>query len=396
MKNFSVNSRTRRLSVIILFLLSLVTLAGTVSARPHMFNREARQIHQENETLDGPGFFAGDNVRIDGDINGTAFASGDNVEVNGDINGALFVIGGSVRVNGEVNGNIYGLGQTIRFSGQNEGEVFLAGERVTIDQAAQSGRDVFTAGMDVFIDGDVPRHLFAAGENVALNSMIGGDANVSGEDITLSDSVSIEGDFFYESPSEAEIAQNATIAGQTDYSEREPWNTMQMTIGQRERWLFRILYAIWYFLSALVIWLVIRLLRPHYWTDNTRPIATTPLKTMGFGLLSVIATPFVILFLMITIIGIPMGIILALLYGIAIAFSKIVVATFIGSYIFKASDRESFGKEFLIVLSGLLILDLLILIPYVGWVVRLFVGITGVGALVLFRHEPTEAKHAEY
>ncbi|WP_368646241.1 hypothetical protein AB4027_04995 [Alkalibacterium putridalgicola] len=394
MKQISNKPSKRKLSVIIFFLLSLVVMAGTVSAQPHVFNREARHTHQEGETIDGPGFFAGDTVQIDGDINGTTFASGDQIEVNGDINGALFVIGESVRVNGEVNGNIYGLGQKIRFSGQNDGEVFLAGETVTIDQEAQTGRDLFVAGVDVLIYGEVPRHLFSAGESITLNSMIGGDANVTGEDITLNDSASIEGDFIYESPNEANMSQNATVAGQTDYTEREPWDNMRMTFSQQERWLFRILYAIWYFLSALVIWLVIRLVRPHYWTDNSRPIATMPLKTMGFGLLTIIATPFVILLLMVTIIGIPMGIILALLYGIAIAFSKIVVATFIGSYIFKASDQESFGKEFLIVLTGLLILDLLILIPYLGWVVSFFVGITGVGALVLFRREPKETDPA--
>ncbi|WP_091898197.1 hypothetical protein [Marinilactibacillus piezotolerans] len=82
----------RRLSVLLFFLLSFVFLAGTVSARPHVFNREVRQSHQEGTTLDGPVFFSGNNVRIDGEVNGMTFASGDHVEVSGDINGSLFVI----------------------------------------------------------------------------------------------------------------------------------------------------------------------------------------------------------------------------------------------------------------------------------------------------------------
>lgn len=394
MKQISNKPSKRKLSVIIFFLLSLVVMAGTVSAQPHVFNREARHTHQEGETIDGPGFFAGDTVQIDGDINGTTFASGDQIEVNGDINGALFVIGESVRVNGEVNGNVYGLGQKIRFSGQNDGEVFLAGETVTIDQEAQTGRDLFVAGMDVLIYGEVPRHLFSAGEFVTLNSIIGGDANVTGEDITLNDSASIEGDFIYESPNEANLSQNATVAGQTDYTEREPWDNMEWTIGQQEKWLFRVLFALWSLISALVVWLVIRLLRPHFWTDNTRPISTIPLKTMGFGLLALIATPFLIILLMVTLIGIPMGIILALLYGIALYIAKIIVALFIGSLILKAYDRESLGKEFLLVLLGLFILELLMLIPYIGWIFGFIVAITGLGALLVHRREPTEHEAA--
>ena len=94
-----------RWSVIILFLIGLVTISGSVQARMHMGGIQDRQSLQQGTTIDGPGFFSGDFIQIDGDVNGTTFASGDHIEINGDIDGALFVAGDTVQINGEVTGN---------------------------------------------------------------------------------------------------------------------------------------------------------------------------------------------------------------------------------------------------------------------------------------------------
>lgn len=393
------NKKTKflRLSVIIVFLLSLFAMAGSASAMPHMyyrFNRQASQTLDQGATINGPGLFAGDFIQIDGDINGTTFASGDQVQVNGDINGALFFAGDTIQINGEVNGNIYGLGNRIQMRGQNEGDVFFAGRNVVVEQDSRSGRDLFIAGMNVVVDGPVPRHLFAVGEFVTLNGEIGGDATVNSEELTVGQSAAIEGDLRYESPNEATISPTASVAGQTDYTERDTWER-QWNVTQQERWQFRLLYALWSLLAALVVWVMIKLLKPHFWSDTTVPIGSEPLKTLGFGLLALIATPFVAMLLMITVIGIPMGIILVMLYGIALYISKIIVALFIGSLILKSYERERFGKEFLLVLIGLVILELLMLIPYVGWVFGTIIVIAGLGALILFRRGTDRVKYEE-
>ncbi|WP_423188989.1 hypothetical protein ACO1PF_10405 [Alkalibacterium sp. f15] len=376
------SSKLLRVSVIILFLIGLFTLAGSVSAQNHMFNRQARQTLEQGTTLDGPGFFSGDFVRIDGDVDGTTFVAGDQIQVNGDINGSLFLVGGTIQINGEINGNIYGLGTRIQMSGQNDGELFFAGETVTIDQNAEAGRDVFIAGMDVMLVGEVPRHLFAVGELIALNGAIGGDANINSEALTLGDAASIDGNLNYEGPEEADMSPNATVAGQTEYTQRSTWDR-QWRVDRQERWLLRSLYALWSVLSALVVWFLIKLLKPLFWMDTVLPISTKPLMTMGIGLLALIVTPFLLILLMITIIGIPMSVILAMLYGIALYISRIIVALYIGASIFRLFGRPNFGNEFLLVFLGLFILELLMLIPYVGWIIGFFIVITGLGALIL-------------
>ncbi|OJF89902.1 hypothetical protein [Alkalibacterium sp. 20] len=383
-------SKILRFSVVILFLIGLVTLTGSVSARTHMGFHQARQTLEQGSTIDGPGFFSGDFVQVDGDVDGTTFVSGNQIQINGDINGSLFVAGRSIQINGEINGNIYGLGTRIQMRGQNEGEVFFAGETITIEQDAEPGRDMFIAGMDVMLEGDVPRHLFAVGEFITLNGAIGGDATINSESLMLGDSASIDGNLSYEGPEEADMSPTATVAGQTEFNQRDTWDmAWNWNVSQQERWQFRLLFALWSILSALVVWFMIKLLKPLFWIDNALPISTKPLLTLGLGALALIATPFILVLLMITLIGIPMSFILAMLYGIALYISRIIVALFIGASIFRLFGKPNFDNEFLLVLIGLFIVELVMLIPYVGWIFGFFIVITGLGALILSGRQTT-------
>lgn len=389
------NSKVLRWAVLLFFLIGLVTITSSVQASMRMGRDHDRQSLEQGSTIEGPGFFSGDFVQIDGDVNGTTFAAGDQIEVNGDINGSLFVAGDLVQVNGNVTGNIYGAGRRIVMRGQNDGDVFFAGETVTIEQDAQIGRDAFLAGMTVLIDGEIPRHLLSAGEMITLNGTVGGDATLNTEELTLSDSAAIEGDLTYESPQEANMSPGATVAGQTDYSQRTRMDR-QWDITRRDRWVLRALLALWSFLSALVVWLVIKLISPHFWVNNARTISNELLKVGGFGLLALIGTPFLVILLMITVIGIPMGIILALLYGIALYISRIIVGLYIAASLFKLFGKPDFSNEFVLVLVGVFLLELLMLIPYVGWIFGMIVAIFGLGALILSDRQPKAVKETLY
>ncbi|WP_027108389.1 polymer-forming cytoskeletal protein [Lacticigenium naphthae] len=390
MKGKKKGSKRLRLSVLIVFLIGLFSIAGSVSAYSNRFNfdRQTMQTLDRGSTVDGPGFFAGDLVEINGTVDGTTFVSGDLIRVNGDINGSLFVLGSTVQITGDINGNIYGAGQLIQLSGQNDGDAFFAGETVTIEQDAQVGRDLFVAGMNALFEGSVPRHLFAAGQSLTLNGEIGGNANLNSEELTLEDSASIEGDLRYESPNEASLSPSATVAGETIFSQRDSWDR-EWTYNRAERWEFILLAAVWSVLSALLVWFLIKLFSPHFWKDTVRPIGTQPLKTIGIGAVALLATPFIIVLLLITLIGVPMSILLMMLYGIALYISKIIVALYIGASIFRLFGKENFDKEVFLVLVGLIILELLSLINILDWIIGLIVILTGLGALILSRRPPT-------
>lgn len=279
-------------------------------------------------------------------------------------------------------GNIYGAGELVRFEGDAGREVFLAGETVVIEEGAIVGRDGYAAGMNVRINGEVERHLMGAGESVILNGAVSGDAGLRAESLTLNDTSEIGGDFRYESPNEASISSNAVIAGETVWTESEVWQRGPRLTPQ-SRLLLRGAFLIWSLLSALIVWLVIRLVSPLFWQERIRPVESQALKTIGAGALVLFGIPLVSMLLMITVIGIPMGLILLIVYGLALYLARIITAVLIGNMIIRRVGKVTFWTELLQVLTGLLIIEILSLIPIVNILVGIMVVVIGLGAISL-------------
>jgi hypothetical protein len=85
-----------------------------------------------------------------------------------------------------------------------------------------------------------------------------------------------------------------------------------------------------------------------------------------------------------TVIGIPLGLITLALWGMAIYLSQIPVGLFIGRWIIgRFREVESRGILLGALASGLAILTLLMLIPYLGVAIWLATVLFGFGALLV-------------
>lgn len=96
-------------SINLLFLAILLGFSGVASATT--MNAENLDTLAAGETIEGPGFFAGNVVKVDGNVEGTTFVSGQDVRINGNINGNingdLFVAAQSITINGTAAGRGY-------------------------------------------------------------------------------------------------------------------------------------------------------------------------------------------------------------------------------------------------------------------------------------------------
>ena len=106
-------------------------------------------------------------------------------------------------------------------------------------------------------------------------------------------------------------------------------------------------------------------------------ISNEVLKTIVVGLLMLVVPSIIIGFLFATIVGIPLAIVLALLWGLVVLLGQVVVGTWIGERILPRARvaNRPYGAAFL----GVLIL---ILLSWTG-VVPLLAGIFGTGAVTL-------------
>jgi cytoskeletal protein CcmA (bactofilin family) len=370
-----------RVLFLLMMLLSAAVLSGSLPAAKAA-TEQSSEVLDTGQTVNGPGFFAGNLVRVDGTVEGTTFAFGQEVRINGVINGDLFVAAQVVSINGKINGNIYSAGQNVTIGTQSTGDVFLAGQTIDITKDAVLGRDLFVAGAMISHDGIVQRHFSGGGSDISISGSVGQDANLEANNIKLLEGAVIKGNLSYKGPNKANIAAGSKISGKTDWQYKAPTtNKPKITPAS---FIGNILLSI---ASALLIWFLVRIWRPDFWTKNARLIAEQPLKTLGTGALALLVTPLLVILIMITVIGMPVGIILGIVYGISLYLSKIVVAVFIGSWLTKRFGWTERHKGLWPVLLGLVILVLLTKVPILGALVWLVVAFAGLGSLILSNYK---------
>jgi hypothetical protein len=104
----------------------------------------------------------------------------------------------------------------------------------------------------------------------------------------------------------------------------------------------------------------------------------------GYGAIALFVTPLAAIVVCATVVGLPLGIITLLLWGILLYLSQIPVSLFIGHAILgRNKPLESKGYMIGCLALGLLLLTLARAIPFVGFFVALATALFGLGAFVV-------------
>lgn len=349
---------------------------------------------QADKTHDGTMFISGNNINIKGTVDGTAFIAGQNINISGVINGDLFIAGQNVKVNGTVNGsiitasqdtildgnitnNIYSASQNTTIKSQTKGAVFLAGDKIILEDKTRIEKDLFVGASQIFQAGEISGNFLAASENTSISGLIGKNARIKTKDLYVEEA-EIRGNLKYDSVDKAIISKDSKIAGKTDWNKIEPQpkaSVFSLAV------LMSIVIKI---INALVIWFIIKLLRPRFWSNLARNIRLNPLKSLGFGALALIVTPTAIFFLILAVVMYPLAFLLTALYALAIYLSRVIVSVFIGEWLQDKFAWTYKHKGVWTTLLGLVIVSTLGVIPIVGMIVNTLVILAGLGSIVFY------------
>ena len=327
------------------------------------------------EVIDSDLYIAGDAIIIDGTINGDLIAAGKTIKVNGPVNGSIIAAGGTININGEVSHAVRIIGETLNINGTIGRDLLAAGEEFSMASTAEIGSDLILGAGTAHIDG-----------------LIKGNINGGVEHLSIASTASIQGELTYTSENEAIIQSGAQIMGSIthklpDIKERLAVGTHRLPdVGKRLA--PAIGFGFWArvigFLMTLVVGIIIILLAPKRSKAITESIRTHPWASLGWGAIILIFTPIAALIVCITIIGIPLGFITIILYGIAIYFTQLFVGLFFGQLII-GSSRKVGSRAALVgaLVLGLAIFSLLKLIPYLGGIIGLASVLFGLGAMLV-------------
>jgi cytoskeletal protein CcmA (bactofilin family) len=280
------------------------------------------------------------------------------------VSGKLAVAGANVEVLGQVGGGLKACGANVVIPGEVQGELWAY-------------------GANVILSGKYHSKVKAAAANLTLSGAFDGDVEVGAARITVAPTALIKGNLIYVS-ADLNLQKGSRIMGEVVQREAlvkkeriEQWGRRGITS------LFAIGALFWIIsiVSLIIVGVLIYYLFPKKTNAVITAISQSPWKNLWFGLIFLVVVPVAIIIAFITVVGIPAGIIAGILYGIAIYISRIYIGVWIGRKVLGYIKRSMATAFFWPLVVGTVIIALLTLIPFFGWLFSLFILLLSLGAM---------------
>jgi len=337
------NQRTEQLgrvgALLVGMLVVLATVPGLAMAAP-VQSVGGTVIVAEGETVD------------------SVQAAGGTVIVRGTVTGNVEAAGGSVIIPGTVEGDVSAGAGSVEITGQVDGDVSVGAGSLTI-------------GPEAVIGGQ----LEAGAGSIRIAGTVAGDVEVGAGSIVLEPTATFRGDVRYDGELDD---RGATIEGELvrdpsiNKDEFRPFGGFGSAV-----------FDFYGFLVNLVLGAVLLLLFPGASRRLSSRLQNEPLSTGLYGLVALIGIPILLILVAITIVGIPLAIIGALLFALALWVGSIYGRYAVGEWLvgYVGSDNR-----WLALVVGLVVIGLLSLAPLLGGLVEflvLLLGFGGVGVLAV-------------
>lgn len=332
-------------------------------------------------------YTAGNMVYIDGDIAKSLHAAGNIVAINGNVENDICVGGGTIIIRGDVGGSVHAGGGNILIEGKITGDLFVGGGNITISQSASVGGDLIIGGGIVNIEGPVAGDVLLRAGLAVINSKIGGQVKGQTDELKIGSQAEIAGDLIYKSPKEAEISDQAKILGEIDFEKKV---AKEMGFAKGSARLYGLLTLA--FLLKILISIAVGLVLIYLFKEMTKKIVKQSLTSfwlsLSFGFSALILTPVAMVIFLITIIGIGLTGLLGLFYALMVALALTLAPIAFGSWIIKlVKKRDKYTINWSTVVVGVITLNIVVLVPFIGWLVGFVFMLISLGALYRTIHQ---------
>jgi len=315
-------------------------------------------------------YVAAGTATVGGRVTGDVYAAGGTIAVSGSVGGDVTAGGGTVQVLGPVDGDVRVAGGTLTVNTAIGGDLAVFGGTVHVLPGATVSGDVLAVGGQVIIDGAVLGSVKSVGGGMVINGTVRGVVDVKvGERLEIGPSALIGGVLRYTAPSEAVIAEGASLTSGMEYTPSK-MRAFEHRAPQRAVW------AVVGVLTGLQMLTVLglALLLVWRWRKQTLGILADVRDafwaSLGRGIAYLILVPIAAVFLLISIIGTLPGVLLLMAYGAALVLTKALAGMLFGSVVVMIARKKhvldlTWGSA----IGGVIGLKVIGLIPVIGWLV---------------------------
>jgi hypothetical protein len=336
--------------------------------------------------------FGADHVGMGGSVNltdtvdGDAFLAGGRVETAAEVKGDLVAAGGEVSIGGGVGDDLYAAGGQVRIDAIVSGNARVAGGDVALGPATVVVGALTATGGRLRFEGNAHQYLRASGGSVHIDGVVQGDAEVSAEEITIGPHTRIAGKLVARTSRMPTVPAGAQIAGGIEFQQADVGHVIGADDDDGIESVAHGVGSFFWMLGVFVAGALFMLAFPGYSARAARWIGQEPLRSLGLGFVILVSLPVLTLLLAITIIGLPLALIVGMLYLLLLFLGWVTAAMFVGQkllgWVRRDSTTETTGRRLLALLAAVLALWAVGFVPILGFWVRFAALLLGIGALV--------------
>ena len=352
-----------------------------------------------NEPADGNQYLTGGKVKINAPVYGDVIAAGGELWIQDSVRDDVILIGGNLVINGVIGSDLRIMGGSITIKDDVWGDVIVTGGEIEIEKGVIIHGDLIVAGGEVtcgaVVEGDarvvggelnfsglIRREAKLRGGTLRLSGSFDGPVEMAAENISLAEGAIFRAPVVYwqkggELDFAGYLAPGVTPLFDTSLKERlSETNWRHLGMGWIGFTIYRLLAGI--LLIALLVLLLHRL-----FTRHAGAVVRDWAPRLGYGTLLFIGLPVAGVLVMITIIGIPAGLFLFGIWGLAMVLGHGLTSTVL-AYELEDYRHAAWGKgRIILVAAGLFLLMKVIgLIPFIGGVVNFLLTLVAFGHLV--------------
>ncbi len=331
-----------------------------------------------------PTFLAEQRVEMAGRVN-DLFGFAQTALVPGVVEDNAYFFAQHLEIDGSVLGDLYSFCQTLSLDGDVGGDIYCWGGEVNIAEGAElHGNLIFGAGL-LNIDGKVAGKIRGGAGEVYIDGELLQGAEIEVGSLRLGPNAHIVGDLIYSAAEEAEVAPGAVIEGDLvfredavvigDDAEDDADEAAAFSFWDLLQWLAA--YAGAFILGAVLLALLGKRAR-----KPSAALARRPGITLGVGFLVFVVTPIAAVIAIMLILPLPLGLLGLFLYISGLLLAGLVVSLWLGGWLFGLMGREGEPGYGALAL-GLLVIGLVGMIPYLGFLVKLVMLVAGLGGIFL-------------
>lgn len=357
-------------AVLVTSLVGIGALNGQAFAGVRFEAGQSSYIKQ-GDKVDGGLYSAAEAVRIEGEVDGDVYCAGQTVVITGKVNGDINCAGDSLTFSGQATGDVRLFGATISIMGKIDGDAILLGQSINIESSAVIARDLTAASERLVFNGKAGRDFVGGAKDATINGSIGRNLQGEYEVLRIASGSSVGGFVHYGSLNDAKI--DGKVTGEVKRFEPAFYEGQRASMATNFFWVVASMLA-WTLLTALALSVIL----PKKLEQVTGIDTKQAVFAGAIGFMALFIAPILAVTLMITIVGLPLGLALLLSWIVLIIISSGVTSRYIARVAFANQPMS----PILATLASAAILGIIFVIPIINIIAMLLSTAFGIGALI--------------